>query len=166
MWHKRHRDRDPLAPPGKRLRDNLADLYASGEVAGDRVQALMDDAGEFADSMGSHELQDLRASGDSKNKDRDLRRRLLRRSRWPSVYLATVRTWSQKLKAEVPQTIALLLPHELVFVLSEVGSPDVLCSTAGLDVVNLQKHHKIAESLGEQFISISLWGRWCSLQLG
>ena len=71
MWHKRHRQDDPLAPPGKRLRDNIADLYSSGEVAGDRAQSLLDDAGQFADSMGSHELQDLRtARAEGKNKDR------------------------------------------------------------------------------------------------
>ena len=158
MWHKRHRERDPLAPPGKRLRENLADLYSSGEVAGDRAQSLMDDAGEFADSLGSHEFQDLRSSGGGKNADRDLRRKLLRRSRWPSVYYAQVRTWSPRLKTEVVQKIALLLPHEIVFVVSEVGSVGVLCQTAGLDSTNLQKHQKIAETLGEHFISISLWG--------
>ena len=42
--------------------------------------------------------------------------------------------------------------------LSEVGSPDVLCQSAGLDTTNLQKHQKIVDTLGEQFISISLWG--------
>ena len=71
MWHERHRERDPLPPPGKRLRENLADLYSSGEVAGDRAQALMVDAGEFADSLGSHEFQDLRSAGGGKNADRE-----------------------------------------------------------------------------------------------
>ena len=61
MWHKKHRPTDPEAPPGKRrLRDNLVDLYASGEVAGERAQSLLDDAGDFARSLGSDELQDLR----------------------------------------------------------------------------------------------------------
>ena len=60
MWHKKHRDHDPDAPPGKRLRENLTDLYSSGEVPGERAQSLLDDAGDFARSMGSDELQDLR----------------------------------------------------------------------------------------------------------
>ena len=159
MWHKRHRQDDPLAPPGKRLRDNIADLYSSGEAAGDRAQSQLDDAGQFADSMGSHELQDLRtARAEGKNKDRDLRRQLLGRSRWPSVYLATVGTWSQKQKLEVPQRIGLLLPHEIVAVLSEIGSPAVLCQSGGLDATNLKKHQKILESLQQEFMSISLWG--------
>ena len=41
MWHKKHRAQDPDAPPAKRLRDNLVDLFASGEVAGERAQSLL-----------------------------------------------------------------------------------------------------------------------------
>ena len=71
MWHKKHRQQDAEAPPGKRLRDDPVDLYASGKVAGDRAQSLLD-AGDFARAMGSNELQDLRgrrSAGSEKNKD-------------------------------------------------------------------------------------------------
>ena len=84
MWHKRHRSVDAEAPPGKRLRDNVVDLYAIGSIPGERAQSLLEDAGAFAAEMGRPEMQDLRAhqgSGSSKNVDRDLRVRLLKRSR-------------------------------------------------------------------------------------
>ena len=71
--------RRPPGPPGKRLRNNLVDLFASGEVAGERAQSLLDDASDFARAMGSDEFQDLsggRGQGSEKNKDRDLRRKL------------------------------------------------------------------------------------------
>ena len=61
MWHKRHRPEDAEAPAGKRLRDNLADLYAGGQIPGERAQSLLEDAGAFAEQCGRHELQDVRA---------------------------------------------------------------------------------------------------------
>ena len=84
MWHKRQRSVDAEAPPGKRLRDNVVDLYASGGIPGGRAQSILEDAGAFAAEMGRHEMQDLRAHkgpGSSKNVDRDLRVKLLKRSR-------------------------------------------------------------------------------------
>ena len=161
MWHKKHRLADPEAPPGKRLRENLVDLYASGDIPGDRAQSLLEDAGEFARSVGSHELQDLRASahaGGAKNVARDLRRRLLRHSKWPSVYVADVRVWSSTHKAEVTQKLAMLLPHEVIGALAEVGSADVLCQSVALDPINREKHQVIEERLQRPFVSVSLWG--------
>ena len=161
MWHKKHRQQDAEAPPGKRLRDNLVDLYASGEVAGDRAQSLLDDAGDFARAMGSDELQDLRGSrsaGSEKNKDRDLRRRLLKRSRWPPIYLAPVRCWSVSQKELIPMRVAVLLPHEVIGVLSEVSDLTVLQQHTALDGTNQDRHTHILQQLGHPFISISLWG--------
>ena len=158
MWHKRHRSQDPNAPAGKRLRDNIADLYSSGEIAGDRAQSLFDDAGEFANELGSAEMQDMRSSGTSKNQNRDLRRRLLRRSNWPPMYVQEVRSWSVKQKEVVRQKLAILLPHEIIAALAQVGDPEVLCQEQGLDTWNLKKHQEISEKLQQPFVSLSLWG--------
>ena len=160
MWHKKHRPQDPQAPPGKRLRDNLVDLYASGEVSGDRAQSLFDDAADFSRAMGSDEFQELRGGagpGSAKNKERDLRRKLLKRSNWPAVYEAEVRCWSVSQKALVPQKIALLLPHEIVGCLSEVGNLTVLQQHGALDGWNARKHADInigaaAEAFPEHLI--------------
>ena len=93
MWHKKHRQDDPQAFSGKRLKENLTDLYASGEIAGERAQSLFDDAGDFARSLGSSDMQSLRGkrtAGSSKNKDRDPHRCLLKQSHWPPLYVADV----------------------------------------------------------------------------
>ena len=161
MWHKRHWSQDAEAPAGKRLRENIADLYTSGDIAGDRAQSLFEDAGDFADSLGSHEMQDLRGgrfAGSVKNQNRDLRRKLLRRSRWPPLYLQEVRSWSVKHKRMEMQKLAVLLPHEVVAVLGKIGQPDVLCEAGGLDAWNLVKHQEIYDRLQVPFVSISLWG--------
>ena len=161
MWQKKRRVVDPEAPPAKRLRDNLVDLYASGGIAGDRAQSLMQDAGDFALSLGSAEFQDLRGSqapGAGRNQDRDLRRKLLKRSKWPPVYVEEVRCWCVKTKSLVPKKVALLLPHELIGVLAEVGSVEVMQQTHSLDATNLARHREIAAALEGPFISLSLWG--------
>ena len=161
MWGKKHRLQDPEAPPGKRLRDNLVDLYASGDIPGDRAQSLLQDAGDFARSLGSDEMQELRggeAPGAARNRDRDLRRKLLKRSRWPGVYIQEIRCWSVKQKALLPQKVAFLLPHEIVLVLSEVSSAEVMQQNVALDVMNLAKHTEIEQQLQGPFISLSLWG--------
>ena len=161
MWHKKHRPSDPEAPPGKRLRDNLVDLYASGEVAGERAQSLLDDAGDFARSVGSGEMQELRGrrtTGSAKNKDRDLRRRLLKRSQWPPLYVAELDCYSVKHKEVVRQPVAFLLPHEVLGVLSEVSSLEVMQQAGSLDRYNQGRHAHIMESLQTPFVSVSLWG--------
>ena len=161
MWHKRQRDSDPEAPPGRRLRANLVDLFASGDVAGDRTQSILSDAADFAQSLGSSDMADVKGSayaGGSKNVARDLRRKLLRNSRWPSMYIAEVRVWSQKLKTEITQKLAMLLPHEVVGALAEIGSAETMTEAVALDRVNLQKHSHIQERLQSPFVSLSLWG--------
>ena len=161
MWHKKHRPSDPQAPPGQRLRDNLVDLYASGEVAGERAQSLFDDAGDFARSLGSGDLQELRGkrtAGASKNKDRDLRRKLLRRSHWPPVYIAELSCFHVKTKEVVPMRVAFLLPHEVLGVVSEVSSQEVMQQAVALDPYNQARHEHIMGNLQTPFVSVSLWG--------
>ena len=95
MWHKRHRARDEQAPPAKRLKDNIIDLYGSGDVPADRAQELLEDAGALAHSLGSGDLQEMRRRGaDDRNAARDLRRKLLKTSHWPPIYITKVRMWS------------------------------------------------------------------------
>ena len=161
MWHKRHRAQDADAPAGKRLRDNLVDLYASGGIPGERAQSLLEDAGAFADELGAADMQDLRAHGgpgSSKNVDRDLRTRLLKRSQWPPIFIHPLRFWSVKQKLMVTKKVAFLLPHEVIGVLSEAGKEAVLTESAGLDSTNRARHESILTKLGAPFVSLSLWG--------
>ena len=161
MWHKRHREVDEEAPAGKILRDNLVDLYGSGAFPGNRTQSLLDDAGAFATEVGRPDMQELRAHkscGSVRNVARDLRVRLLKRSRWPPLYFQEVRVWCPRANTSVPQPLAFLLPHELVGTIGRVGDPAVMLDSAGLDETNLKKHRAVFERLGEPFMSLSLWG--------
>ena len=136
-------------------------MFSSGDVGGSRAQSLWNDAGVFADSIGSHEMKDLvggRGSGSSKNQARNLQRRLLRRSHWPALYLQEARCWSPKEKTEVRQKVAILLPHEILHVLACVGDQEVLCQSGGLDGCNQQKHRQILDAIQMPFVSVSLWG--------
>ena len=58
MWQKRQHNRDEEAPPAKRLKDNIIDLYGSGDVPADRAQELLEDAGALTQSLGSGDLQE------------------------------------------------------------------------------------------------------------
>ena len=137
------------------------DLYGTGAVPADAVQGLLDDAGAYADEGGRDDFQDLRASvyeGGQRNAARDLRRKLMRRSQWPPLYEATIRTWVSKDKELRDRKVAFLLPHEVVYVLSEIGSPETMLSNAGLDQWNLKRHEEISAKLQKPFMSLSLWG--------
>ena len=161
MWHKKHRLQDTEAPPGKRLRDNITDLFASGDVPGDRSQSLLDDAADFARSLGSSDFQDLRSRpglGSQKNRARDLARRLLRTSKWPTIYTQEIRCWDLKTKSLVPKKVCFLLPHEVVGAMSEVGDVTVLQQDDALDPYNKKRHEHILDRLQAPFVSISLWG--------
>ena len=139
----------------------MVDLFASGDVPGDRAASLLDDAGAFARSMGSHEMQDVRATGfagGAKNAARDLRRKLMKGSKWPSVYEAHIRFWSVKQQLEVTRKVALLLPHEIIGAMADIGSPETLCQSMALDPTNQRKHESIEEKLQSPFVSVSLWG--------
>ena len=161
MWHKRHRPRDSDAPPAKRLRDGIVDLYASGEVSGEKAQDLLEDAGAYAHQLGRPEFQDVRAStgaGSSKNTDRDLRTKLLRGSKWPPVYIQSLNFWAVKTKTMIKKKVAFLLPHEVIGALAEAGSEEVLTQYAALDASNLSRYESIRAKLGAPFVSVSLWG--------
>ena len=161
MWHKRQRRRDPEAPAGRRLREGLLDLYGSCEASAEQTQELIEDAGAFAQDMGRDDMQDLwrrQTAGNARNVARDLRRRLLRRSQWPSLYVFHARLWNTKEKELQVQQIAMLLPHELLHVIHEESSFDVLTATAGLDPPNLARHAQIYEAIGSPFVAVSLWG--------
>ena len=161
MWHKRHRQQDTEAPPGKRLRDNIAELFSSGAVPGDRAQSLLDDASAFAREVHRPDMQELRgrtSPGSVRNKARDLRTRLLQRSQWPPFYVQEMRFWSPKQKEMVVKKVAMLLPHEIVDTLAQAGEPDVLVELEGLDEVNKKHHRMISEFMQKPFVSLSLWG--------
>ena len=127
MWHKRQRDIDPEAPAGKRLRDNILDLYGSGELAADRTQDLLEDAAAFAHEAGRDDMQDLRRRT-SAGSERE------------------VRMWNTKEKVMGKSKVCLLLPHEILHCLAEIGDFEVLTDATGLDAANRERHGAILQA--------------------
>ena len=69
-----------------------------------------------------------------------------------------MRCYSLSQKALIPQKIAILLPHEVIGVVGEVSTLEVLQQHRALDGSNAERHGQIQEQLQSPFLSISLWG--------
>ena len=161
MWQKRQRAQDPEAPAAKRLKDNIIDLYGTGDVSAERAQDLLEDAGAFGEEVGRDDFQNVRrrnAPGSARNIARDLRKRLLKKSLWPLVYIFEATMWNVKTKQQTLQKMAMLLPHEVLDCMSEVGTMEVLTDSSGLDGPSLARHNSIAEALQGPLVSVSLRG--------
>lgn len=115
MFHKRAMGRDyDEAPPEKKLRHNIASLFGTNDVSGQRASTLFSDA----HSAGAAHVQDLRDILPDGNASRNLTRRLLRRGKkkaWPSLYYAQVRVFDRKKQEVVKRLVPFLLPHEAGF---------------------------------------------------
>ena len=71
----------PDIPADKRLRQNISDLFLSGEVSAKRARLLLEDAAA-ANACGAQDLQ----TADGPNIHRDLLRKLKKSSKWPPMY--------------------------------------------------------------------------------
>ena len=96
--------------PAKRLRKNISDLYLAGGVSAQRAASLFEDSV----AAGASNTEDL-AVPVSKNSQRDLRRKLLKNSKWPPLYEIEVPVLHQKTHAETLEKVVVLLPHEILF---------------------------------------------------
>ena len=162
MFRKRGKAYDEATiPKDKRLRRNLADLYLSNDVSAARAQSL------FADAVGAKvsNCADLAAVGDGgripNNMARDLKRRLLKGSKWPKPYVASVRTWNDKTEKEVVSKIPILLPHEIVWKIMEDSSTAEFL--LGQELGNQSENHlrSVCKELGirrGQTLGVGLWG--------
>ena len=93
MFSKKARGYDAAAvPAAKRLRHNLADAFLGGHLTGQRTQDLYNDA----EAAGAANVRDLAGSKVSKNSARNIVRKLVRRSKWPKAYKASVRLLNPK----------------------------------------------------------------------
>lgn len=142
-----------VVPAGQRLRENLQDLYASNLVPGNRVQELVNDG----DAAGAGHLRDLTGPL-GKNAARHLRSKFLKNSQWPSRYTAKIRTWNVK-RQEVEQSdVSFLLPHEFIATLVQVGDPERLYETRGLDPKSLEHLRSCEAQAGRRLVAVGLWG--------
>lgn len=99
--------------PAKRLRKNISDLYLAG-VSAQRAASLFEDSV----AAGASNTEDL-AVPVSKNSQRDLRRKLLKNSKWPPLYEIEMPVLHQKTHAATLEKMVVLLPHEILFAIHQ-----------------------------------------------
>ena len=93
MLSKTARPYDPSdLPAPKRLRANIADLYATNQVSAKRIQEVIND---IADSGVPSFVGMKRPLGP--NVAKAVKAGFLRRNQWPSLYLAEIRVLGEKL---------------------------------------------------------------------
>ena len=142
----------------RRLRENLADLYLSNQVAADRVQSLAAD-GHAAGAQG----MDLRTAGKGGlipgNTARDLRRKLSKSSKWQTNYYAPIRVFDVKKQTIVRRLVAFALPHEIMHVLVFYNGHAPFLSTAGMCNKTLSSFQALKTELRiADLCGLGLWG--------
>jgi len=156
MLSKAARPYDPEElPPEKRLRRNLQDLLANNVISGSRAQELFNDAA----AAGDRNCRPLTRHGPlSHHAARDVRRRLLKHTMWPSLYEANIRCWNTKRQEEDVRKMWFLLPHEVLAVMHRIGSEAMLRDRAGFDPLTLRHLVKCEAAAGCQLLGIGIWG--------
>lgn len=146
-------------PNHKRLRFNLADLFLSNQISGQRAQTLFADG----DVSGASSCRDLAASGSSgrhaRNAQRDLTARLLKRSKWPPLYWADIRLFNTSTQTMERQQIPFLLVHELLQAMAVHScSKDALLCKEGLSRSSRAHFDRLCTELRQSdMVPLGLW---------
>ena len=142
-------------PADKKLKSNVQDLFANNQISGQRAQELINDIV----GAGAKGLERCVGNASRQNAARNLRRNFLKRCQWPDLYWAPVRVQNKKTHEEETQSIAFLLPHEILEVLARLaGNPEALYRRTGLDEVG-REHLSIAcAAAGCDLVGLGLWG--------
>ena len=106
--------REAEVSPTKRFRANVTDLFLSGGASGERSHSLLVD-GQLA---GAKNVSDLAKPSCDSNRARDLLRRVSKKTRWPPLYWADVRTLQPKTGNTITVSLPFLLPHEIAHVMA------------------------------------------------
>jgi hypothetical protein len=146
MMGKRRLNYDPVSladEPGRRLRCNVGDVFAHNALPGTRVQSLCNDIGD----CGIDEFEALSNSTDTRgtNASRRLRNLFSKDIQWPPVYWAEVRCKAKRSGLVRKEWCAFLLPHEIMYKLTEVGRLEALCNISGLDKGSLE-HYRYCQT--------------------
>ena len=155
MIGKKKRHVDTEAQPGKRLCQNIKDLYGAGILSAGRTQSLLDDAkASGVDECGFGSSAHSMASNP---KPRDVRKRLLKDSQWPELFEAKgpVKVRSGELEETA---LHFMLPHEVLFQLWQISDANLMLSSSGLDAVSLRILASIKRELRcDDVIPLSFW---------
>ena len=92
MFSKRARGYDEATAPSKRFRRNAAELFLDNKLSGSRTQSLLNDA----QTAGAKGIEDLAGKAPDHHSARNLRRKLIKFSKWPKTYTAEIRVRDPK----------------------------------------------------------------------
>ena len=147
----------------KRLRANIADAFLSNDLSGMRAASLLEDAAACGVRTCAR-LAGIKPGAKTAAKKfghaaRDMRKRLLKKSKWPDVFEYKVRVWDPKDQTEKTVKVPFLLIHEVLSVISKRNSMDKLCERSGLSE-SARKHNEwVSSELGDaNIIPLGLWG--------
>ena len=142
-----------------RLRRNLEDIFASGQLSAQRLTEVCKDIhridpASFADAARLPESK-------GGNNNRWWRRRMRKKMAWMPHYWAQVRVLNVKTGKEEWQWMAFHLPHEIVQVLQELSVLEKLLDTDGMDPISLEHLNSCEEAAGCPLLGLGLWGDEC-----
>ena len=153
MLQKKKRVVDKDAPAGKRLCNNIKDLYGAGQISAGRAHSLMADAAE----SGVDACRYRKLNHDQQPRARDVRQGFLKDSRWPEVLRVPCPIKTRD-GALVLEQVSFLVPHEVLAEMLPHADPVLLFSTSGLDCLSKGKLEEVKSTLKvDQLIPVSLW---------
>jgi hypothetical protein len=148
--------------PGKRFRNNIADLFLSNDISAKRTQTIFSDA-EIAGTAHVKQLAKPGSRGTNRNIHRDLLRKLSKNNKgWPPLYNARVRVFDPKKQKEVKTWLSFSLPHELLGAILSKSDATLFYNKDNWND-NIKHHMEFAcAELGvQQLIPLGLWGDGC-----
>ena len=95
----------------------------------------------------------------NQNNARDLKRKLLKRVRWPDPYYAAVRVWDPKQENLVEKLLPFLLPHEVLAAIAAAADPECLYDQTALDPAAKIHMESAKQQLAlDALVPLGLWG--------
>ena len=156
MFNKRSKGYDASdMSPSKRLRCNLADLFLSNTLPGDRTQSLFDDAAAASARGGFENLQSR--SDIDKNAHRNVLRKLLKGCKWPPPYLVKVRIWNNTTQKPDTCWVPVLLPHEVLHAIMLRSNKQAMFDKDGMSATARRHLEQVAGLIGTDLLGVGLW---------
>jgi hypothetical protein len=149
-------------PREQRFRANVADMFLQNDISATRIRQLIEDQ-KHADKNAADDLLAAGSSGKhGNNVSRDLLRKLSKKSAWPTLYWAKIRVFDLKMQVVRKVKFPFLLPHELVWCLSEHSRDETaLFQHGGLCKQSADHLANCAQLMGislHELVAVNFWG--------
>ena len=143
----------------KRLKSNLADLFLSNDISGSRAQSAFEDAAAAGLRVFSRLAGSKHAKSKFKNASRNLKRKLLKASKWPDIFKYKVRVFDPKTQTTKQVFVPFLLIHEVLLCMTKRTSIETLSRIDGLSKPAKDHMAWVVSQMGHsKIIPLGLWG--------